>query len=614
MALIPYEGMTLNLPEVDGEEVVVVNSATYASLVNASKRNREFFGTYGLPYWKATEWDGKLENSSNGVDWDERTFNSDWYIAIDGTTVYSEGSVFAITKRGQGISIFSSRNISTTSLITTVSCHALHVIIFNENVLMGNYPSDISPLFCNDLYCVKNRDYYTLYFKSSESSATGVYLRVHKTFFFYDDGVPEPSNKYRVRPSWKSLIDPNDSAGESSSGGGNGTHDNTSDIITPAALPTVSAAQAGVITLFKPSLDNLKSLNSYLWTNVDDFVPNLQKMFSNPMDYIIAFNIFPVNPDVGAERNIKLGLWETTVTMPPILSQWYEFSCGSILIPEYWGSALDYAPNTKISCMLPFIGSVQLNTDEVMGKSLDIKYRIDLLSGSCVAILSVNGSVYYQFTGECGVSIPLTGADWSRVYSAAIGAIGTAISGGMAAAGVGAATGAGMSSAAKMGNALANQVGMANKIDNAIKTLPRRSGELYNALKESQKSIMGNALNQAAKEANESRAISASRVASTVNNTVGAVMGGKVSIQHSGSISGSAGMLGVRRPFITIEYPNQSLAENYKHFVGYPSNIFAKLSDVSGYTECEQVIIENFPGTDGELAEVLEALKGGVYL
>lgn len=73
-------------------------------------------------------------------------------------------------------------------------------------------------------------------------------------------------------------------------------------------------------------------------------------------------------------------------------------------------------------------------------------------------------------------------------------------------------------------------------------------------------------------------------------------------------------MLGVRDAYLIIEYPNQSLAKNYKHFVGYPSNMYAKLSDLSGYTEVEQVIASGIWGTDDELAELIEALKGGVYL
>ena len=74
-------------------------------------------------------------------------------------------------------------------------------------------------------------------------------------------------------------------------------------------------------------------------------------------------------------------------------------------------------------------------------------------------------------------------------------------------------------------------------------------------------------------------------------------------------------MLGVKTPYVMIEYPNQSLADNYKHFVGYPSNMYARLGDLSGYTECEQVLAGSLVNqTDAEMSELVEALKGGVYL
>lgn len=362
------------------------------------------------------------------------------------------------------------------------------------------------------------------------------------------------------------LLDPNQQGGTSDPGGGTGTFDDTSDPIPISPLPELSAANVGLVTLFRPSESQIRSLGSYLWTNITDFIENLNKLFINPMDYMIALNIFPCNPNVGDERPIKIGSFSTTISMPPVLSQWYEHNCGTLVTNEYWGSALDYAPNTKISLMLPFIGNVQLNTDEIMGKRIGIKYRIDLLSGQCVALISVNDNILYQFTGECSVSVPLTGSDWSRIYSAAIGAIGTAITTGVSTGGI---------------------------IDVA-KTTGRAA-------------TAGDRIKRA-------NSIAAGRITGGIANTVNQVMNGKGGISHSGSISGSAGMLGMRYPYLMIEFPNQSLAENYRHFVGYPSNMSSKLGDLKGYTEVEQIIPEGFWGTDDELAELVEALKGGVYL
>lgn len=410
--------------------------------------------------------------------------------------------------------------------------------------------------------------------------------------------------------------DTNAQGGTSEMGGGTGTFDDTSDVIPIPPLPSISAANSGLVTLFRPSLTQLQALGAYLWTNITDFIENLNKLFMNPMDYLIALNIFPVNPGVGNSRAIKIGSFTTTIEMPPIISQWYEFDCGTIVLRPYWGSALDYAPNTKVSLFLPFIGSVQLNADEVMGNTIGIRYRFDLLSGQCVAMVTIDSSVWYQFTGEAGVSVPLTGADWSRVYSAAIGAVGTAITGGIGAAASGMATGsataalAGARAADAVGN-LGSVYSYINATSKGVKGVTAMREQMIQA---AQMAI--NAGNQAAAApAKVAQGVRASRIANTINNTIGSVMSGKMSVQHSGTISGSAGMLGVKTPYLCVEFPNQSLAQDYKHFVGYPSNIYARLGTLTGYTECESIYPSGLTGqTDAEVAELLESLKGGVYL
>lgn len=408
-------------------------------------------------------------------------------------------------------------------------------------------------------------------------------------------------------------IDPNNSGGTSGQSFPAGTFDDSSDPVPIPSMPSLSAAQSGLVTLFRPTKTGVANLGAYLWTHFDDFWENLQKLFTNPMDYFIAFNIFPVNPEVGELREVYIGNWGTSITMPPVLSQWYEFDCGKVHINNYWGSALDYYPNTKVQLMLPFIGAVQLNTDEVMGNNIGVKYRIDLLSGSCVAFVTVNDDVYYQFTGECAVSIPLTGADWSRIYSAVVGAIGTAIAGGVGVAAAGAgATGGGLV-AAKSYEAAASG-GASWAAINASSKGVRGVAEMRQRMLDVTSAAMDNARDAANRSVRRSEGVRNMRLANTINNTVSQVMGAKASIQHSGTISGSAGMLGVRTPYLIIEYPNQSLADKYKHFVGYPSNMYAKLGELSGYTECEQVIPTGIWGTDDELAELIESLKGGVYL
>lgn len=443
-------------------------------------------------------------------------------------------------------------------------------------------------------------------------SNPGVHVTFSPIYIEHNPGVHVRFNPVR--------IDPNAQGGTSTTGGGDGAFDDTSDVIPIPELPSISAADAGLVTLFRPTLAQLQDLGSYLWTNITDFIENLNKLFMNPMDYLIALNIFPVNPVVKNARPIKIGSFTTTINMPPVASQWYEFDCGTVVLQKYWGSALDYAPNTKVSLFLPFIGSVHLNTDEVMGNVIGIKYRFDLLSGQCVAMVTIGlpgqASVWYQFTGEAGVSVPLTGADWSRVYSAAIGAVGTAITGGISAAASGVAAGGATAALAGAQAAdAASNAGLAYSMINDTSKGVKGVAVMREQMLQASQMALDAGKQAASAPARVARGVQASRIANTINNTIGSVMSGKASVQHSGTISGSAGMLGVKTPYLCVEFPNQSLAQDYKHYVGYPSNIYARLGTLSGYTECEQVIPIGLPGqTDSEIAGLIEALKGGVYL
>lgn len=93
--------------------------------------------------------------------------------------------------------------------------------------------------------------------------------------------------------------------------------------------------------------------------------------------------------------------------------------------------------------------------------------------------------------------------------------------------------------------------------------------------------------------------------------TVGSLTGQKVT---HGSIGGQVGILDTLTPYVIIERPVQSLPSNYGHLEGYPSNITAQLSTVSGYTEIEAVIANTLSCPEMEQMEIVELLKGGVYL
>ena len=206
------------------------------------------------------------------------------------------------------------------------------------------------------------------------------------------------------------------------------------------SLPTVSILDTGFINLFNPTLSQVQSLADYMWSAGFDLA-TFKKLFADPMDCILGFNLVPVNVPSGSAATIMVGNISTTVSMNVATSQWVELDCGSINIDKAYGSYLDFAPYSKFSLYLPYIGTVELSTDDVVGRTLKLVYHVDVLSCSCVAYLKCGPDTLYQFTGSCGYSVPLTGQNFREMVGAVIDLavnLGGVLAGGNAVSGVGA--------------------------------------------------------------------------------------------------------------------------------------------------------------------------------
>ena len=210
-----------------------------------------------------------------------------------------------------------------------------------------------------------------------------------------------------------------------------------SDPVDFPALPTFSATDTGFITIFNPTLSQVKDLADYMWNGLFD-VNTFKKIFADPMDCILGFNMVPVAVPSGSASSVCIGNIVSSVNMNVATAQWVELDCGSIDIGLPYGSYLDYSPYTKFSIYLPYIGTCDLSADDVAGKVLHLKYHVDALSCSCVAYLKCGDHVLYQWTGSCGYSIPVTQNDFSRMITSivniAAAGIGGAVVGGAGAA------------------------------------------------------------------------------------------------------------------------------------------------------------------------------------
>ena len=102
--------------------------------------------------------------------------------------------------------------------------------------------------------------------------------------------------------------------------------------------------------------------------------------------------------------------------------------------------------------------------------------------------------------------------------------------------------------------------------------------------------------------------------AGVVSSAVDMVSGMKVERERIGNISGNHGLMCNYIPYVCIERPVQSYAENYELTEGRPSNIGGTLGSFHGYTEVQKIKLDGVVATEAELAEIRNLLESGVYV
>lgn len=395
--------------------------------------------------------------------------------------------------------------------------------------------------------------------------------------------------------------DPYAPGGNSGPGGGTDTDfDITGDTILDSPLPTFSFADSGFARIYNPDLSQLQRLANYLWTDttfLQTIVNHAKQLLEDPIESIITLNRLPIAVPNGEAEVVKVLYIPTNTSMPPVTNQFVDVDCGTLQIKHEYDSALDYNPYTDISLVLPFIGVVQLDPDEVMDKTLSLTYRVDVVSGMCVAKVAVDGCVLYQYSGNCAISMPFNSADFSNYISAMVTAA-------KSIAGVAAAGAAGaMAAAAEGTNAVKAIVAKATSGEPESKgpSLPKPSNKSTNVIKETfGEGGLGEGTLKAAKKG--------------VANTVSAVVSSKRTIEHAGHFSGNSGFLGVRRPYAIIKRPRMCNPNEYGRFNGRPCMMYLYLGNLSGYTEVQEIHLTGIVATNDELIEIENLLKSGVIL
>lgn len=189
-------------------------------------------------------------------------------------------------------------------------------------------------------------------------------------------------------------------------------------------------------SVYNPTQAQIDALGAWLWSS--NFVDQLLKVFSDPMQAIIGLHKTYIPPATGAAHNIIVGYLDSGVSSLTVPTQYSSVDCGTVSLPEYFGNVFDYSPYTRVYIYLPFIGFKELDVSQVMRSKISVKYTGDAYTGACLAEVSVRrdreaGGVLYSFGGDCAAKYPLSSGSYMGIVG---GIAGVAASAGMALGGM----------------------------------------------------------------------------------------------------------------------------------------------------------------------------------
>lgn len=356
-----------------------------------------------------------------------------------------------------------------------------------------------------------------------------------------------------------------DETGEGIRGSGDGQEigessqynlDEQPDLPETPNIPT--AVSTGFMKLYNPTNTEIQNLCAEL--TQDTFLEDLKKYFgNNPLDFIVGLQVVP--GEFTTDNNkyvISYGSYQSSVPMSPITDEFCEIDYGTLDLKEIYGNWEDYNPHTKMSIYLPYIGIKDVDPDRINGTMLKLKYYVDAVTGSILAVLtsvrkdSLNPGAEIlvgQWSGQASYTIPLTNIQHNNAVNAVIGVVSAGVS-----LGAGIATG-------------------------GVSTIA--SGAL---------GLATNAILSGAKS-------------------------GKTDITMQGGVSGSLSFFTGKDAYIQITYPLEGRPDNYNHIVGMPSNITSDIEHQPKniYIEFVNIDISGIDAPKNEKQMILDLLKGGVY-
>lgn len=410
---------------------------------------------------------------------------------------------------------------------------------------------------------INNYDGWSYYYTNNSGTASTINDATAKIDEFFSEATEWVDEDIDLPET-----DPYETIQESENGGGDGTLDWSSDEIEPTPDSPVNipgllepTSSGGLINLYRvdgvlqDDTEWLRYFRDFLFD--DGLLSAMEKTNADIKSCIVSLKALPYSVECTQNAyKVILGkydnsAWVSTVgaavEAKKVTKQTQTLNLGSIEIKKFYGSYLDYAPHTKVQIFLPFIGVKELDTDEVMGKTLTLKYVCDNFTGLFTAHIYVDGQDLYNFNGSMAMELPISGIEYTNKLSGLLQTIG------------GAATTIGGVATAASGNPL----GIAAAIGGI------------------------GAMAQGAAGYNQG------------------------SVYKTSNLGLDWGWLGCRQPHLIISSPRLAQPRHRNGIKGKATCRTVKVSDISGFNQFSDIHVDQVICSDTEKELIKKALMGG---
>ena len=306
--------------------------------------------------------------------------------------------------------------------------------------------------------------------------------------------------------------------------------------------------------------------------NITDILNGTKLFGSNEIGAIQGIAYFPIDIDdvatvYSSAQPIKIGSYQCpTAEGRYVQNNNKLIDCGSLFIAPVYNDFRDY--RIKLYISLPYCGFHCLDPiSKYMGKTLSVKYAVDITTGGCTAYVYADG-IYLgdSFDGFMASQRPLSGLDQTAYLNSVMGCVSSMVS---------RETGMLNTAAEGIAGAASGKVSGGVGPGGAIETSAGAFGDIYK-------------LSQAVKD---------------------------IPMQTRGGFAGCLGFFGNQKIHIVTAQSKTVKPTLEQPLVGYPSHVSQTVGQFSGYLKCSYFKMANgFNGTLEELKEIIEMMQGGVYL